>query len=111
MKTLFDQSVKYPPASHKNDPITSFKAEDKHKQSGKFQYSVNQVREAIIRYQRTMMRPDFTAKELAAFISEEEQIDYFRLYYVIEKRLSVLEHILIKRTSEERNGCKVWQII
>jgi len=28
MKTLFDQSVKYPPASHKNDPITSFKAEE-----------------------------------------------------------------------------------
>jgi len=63
--TLFDI-----PLAHSNDPVTSFKAAEQVQKSGKFQYSVNQVREAIIRYQRTMMRPDFTAKELAAYKSK-----------------------------------------
>jgi len=106
-RTLFDI-----PLAHRNDPDTSFEAADKMVKSGKFQYSVNKVREAIKRYQRVMMRPDFNAKELALFISDEEQIDYFRLYYVIEKRLSVLEkENMIKRTNLERNNCQVWQII
>lgn len=102
----------YRALSHRADPLTSFKAAERVQKSGKFQYSVNQVRQAIIKYQKAMRRPDFTAKELAAFISKEEQIDYFRIYYVIEKRLSVLkDEYLIKQTNLEREDCQVWQII
>ena len=98
--------------SHTKDRLTSFKAAEKIVESGVFHYSVEQVREAIKRYCNVMMRPDFTAKEVAEFISREDRIDYFKLYIVIQKRKSVLKnHSFIKETDMERDSCCVWRLV
>ena len=105
MKTLFDQ-----PLSHTEDPRTSFDAADKIVTSGVFHYSVEQVREAIRRYCK-VFGCDFTAKEVAEFISKEDRTDYFKLYIVIEKRKSVLKNQgFIKETERKRDECKVWEL-
>lgn len=98
------------PLAHTKDPITSYEAADKIVKSGVFHYSVEQVRQAIKRYLK-VFGPDFTAKEVAEFISEEDKIDYFKLYIVIEKRKSVLKNqCFIKETERERDDCKVWEL-
>ena len=102
MKTLFDQ-----PSSHTKDPQTSYEAAEKVIKSGKFQYSVEQVREAITRYCK-VFGFEFTAKEVADFISKEDKIDYYPLYIIIQKRKSVLENqgfLII--TDRESNDCCV----
>ena len=94
--------------SHTKDSVASFEAADKLVSSGKFRYSVEQVRLAIERYCKVMMRPDFTAKEVAWFIREEDDLDYFKLYIMIQKRKSVLKADY-KETDRERGGCAVWE--
>lgn len=106
MKTLFDQ-----PLAHTNDPQTSFKAAEKIVSSGIFHYSVLQVRDAIKRYCK-IFGLDFTAKEVAEFISAEDEIDYYKLYIVIQKRKSVLKNAaFIRETDRERDGCTVWELV
>lgn len=99
------------PLSHSKDPITSHKAAEKVVKSGMFHYSVEEVRKAIKRYCNVMMTPDFTAKEVAEFISREDRVDYFKLYIVLQKRKSILKHeCFIKETELERDGCAVWRL-
>lgn len=96
---------------HRDDSITSVKAAEKLVKSGKFHYSVEQVRQAIQRYCNVMMILDFTAKEIATFISNVDEIDYFKLYIVIQKRKSVLKNqAFIEETDTERNGHTVWRL-
>lgn len=99
-----------PPLAHTNDHLTSFEAAEKMVKSGKFHYSVEQVREAIKRYCK-VYGLEFTPKEVAEFISEEDKIDYFKLYIVIQKRKSVLKNeAFIKQTDRKRNDCAVWEL-
>ena len=108
MKTLFDA----PPYAHAKDPQTSFDAGQKMIESGKFHYSVEQVRRAIKRFCKAKMRLDFTAKEVARFISKEDGIEYFPLYITIQKRKSVLRNqAFIKETGTEREDCGVCKLI
>lgn len=124
METLFDFAVAamkaqaevnilcQQPVAHTDDPQTSYKAADKLVKSGIFHYSVEQVRDAIKRYCNVMMRPDFTAKEVADFISKEDRIDYFKLYIVIQKRKSILKNQgFIKETDREREERVVWELV
>ena len=93
------------PVAHTEDSKTSFKAADREVKSGRFQYSVEQVREAITRYCK-VFGFEFTAKEVADFISKEDEIDYFKLYIVIQKRKSVLANQgFLKITGRERDDC------
>lgn len=99
------------PLSHTNDSKTSFKAAEKMIESGKFHYSVEQVREAITRYCK-VFGFEFTTKEVAEFISEEDNLDYFKLYIVIQKRKSVLKNqAFIEETDRERDECTVWELV
>jgi len=57
-----------------------------------------------------MMRPDFTAKEIAWFISEEDKVDYYKTYIMIQKRKSILkDRDFVQETNRERDGCAVWE--
>lgn len=99
------------PLARDKDPMTSHIAAEEIVKSGKFHYSVEQVRQAIKRYCK-VFGLDFTAKEVAEFISKEDKIDYFKLYIVIQKRKSVLKNeAFIKETDRERDGGKVWELV
>ena len=99
------------PLSHTNDPLTSFKSAEEIVKSGIFHYSVEQVRDAIKRY-CNVFGLDFTAKEVAEFISKEDEIDYYKLYITIQKRKSILKNAaFIKETDREREGCTVWELV
>lgn len=99
------------PLSHTNDPQTSFEAAEELVNSGRFHYSVEQVRQAIKRY-CNVFGLEFTAKEVADFISKEDKLDYFKIYIVIQKRKSVLKNeCFIKETDRERDGGKVWELV
>lgn len=95
------------PLSHTKDSQTSYEAANKMVKSGKFHYSVEQVRQAITRYCK-VFGFEFTAKEVADFISREDRIDYYKLYIVIQKRKSVLANQgFLKITERECDDCCV----
>ena len=104
-QTLFDR-----PFARDTDPITSHKAADKAVKTGLVDSSVKAVRDYIERYCNVHMRPDFTAKEVAEFISKEDRVDYFKVYIAIQKRKSILkDQDLIVEADRESDGCKVWE--
>lgn len=86
------------PTSHKNDPITSYKAAD----TANIKGQALQVYEALKRY------PNRTAREL----SEASGIDY----YIVQRRLSILRTNGLAKTIGERvcvftnRECKVWDV-
>ena len=97
--------------AHRDDHLPSYKAAEKMVKSGKFHYSVEQVRQAIKRY-CNVFGLDFTAKEVAEFISKEDEIDYYKLYITIQKRKSILKNeAFIEETELERDGCCVWRLV
>ena len=101
--TLFEQ--KTTPIVRKRDPITSYKAADKQIKSGRLEFGIAQIKEWAKKYQRAYLRPDMTAKELAAYISEEGKWNYTEVYYLVQKRKSVLvERGFFEETTKERDG-------
>jgi len=96
--------------SHRNDPQTSYRAADKAVNTGIVNSSVQAVQDYINRFCNVFQRPDFTPKEVAWFISEEDKVDYFKVYIAIQKRKSILkDKDFIVETDRERDGCKVWE--
>lgn len=98
------------PYAHTDDPQTSFVAGQKMVESGRFHYSVEQVRQAIKRYCKEKGETDFTAKEVAKYISTKDDHPYYELYITIQKRKSVLRGF-IEDTNMVRKDCAVWKLL
>ena len=98
------------PLARDKDPITSHEAADKAVESGRVDTEIELVRRYINRFCNTFQRPDFTAKGVANWISEQDRIDYFPVYIMIQKRKSILyDRGFIEKTNlKERDGCAVW---
>lgn len=90
----------FPPATHRADPLTSYKAEERITKSGKRQTQAERVLDALKRY------PNRTPGEL----SRDSGLDY----YVIHRRLADLKannlaHVTGRRECETGRGeCQVW---
>ena len=90
-----------PPLSHRDDPLTSYDAAEKMIASGKLKRELKMIVRLII----DSGRKDFTALELAGGVRDQN-------YYVIQKRLSVLERKdLIVHTKEVRQGHLAWRLV
>jgi hypothetical protein len=98
------------PLVRDKDSLPAHRAADKAIKSGRVESEVRRVREYINRFCNTFQRPDFTAKGVAAWISEQDKIDYFPTYIMIQKRKSILkDRGFIEETDlPERDGCAVW---
>ena len=97
------------PLARDKDPIASHKAADKVIESGYADSQVDKIWQYIERFCNAMMRPDFTAKEVAWFVSREDNVDYYKTYITIQKRKSILkDRGLITEMNMERDGCTVW---
>ena len=97
------------PLARDKDPVASHRAADKIVESGYANSQVEIIWQYIERFCKAMMRPDFTAKEVAWYISREDDVDYYKTYITIQKRKSILkDRGLISEMNMERDGCTVW---
>lgn len=97
-RTLFNQI----PAVHRNDPITSYIAEDKITESGKRESHAKQVYEGLKRH------PDVTNAELAAIIGLTYMQVERRLYDL--KRLSRIVCTGNRKCTVNGTQCSTWRI-
>ena len=88
------------PKTHRNDPVTSYEAEDRLRDSGGLNAQERLVWEVICDHWHNGAE-DFTAKELA----KATYIDY----HLISRRLSGLSERLTD-TKEKRDGCRVLKL-
>lgn len=82
----------YPPASHKNDPVSSFIAEEKVTKSGKRKANINKVYNGLKEY------PSCTGAELAHYLNMDK--------YEVRRRLNDL-HKLGKANQGEHRQCRI----
>jgi len=94
-----------------NDPETSKDAAKKMVESGKLSRQEEWLYGIIVEYTDNNLG-DFTTKDIASYMTDEDGNDYFRWYDICRKRFSGLSNkFKITTTGERCDGCQVWRLV
>lgn len=97
--------------ARRDGPQTSKDAAKKMVESGALNRQEQWLYGIIIEYTNNDLG-NFTTKDIASYMTDEDTDDYFKWYDICRKRFSGLfNKFKIVLTGDRRDGCRVWRLV